>query len=148
MNRLFFYKGNKYFSISFPFFVQIEGENVVEIATYSGKPLDFKTISAIISIIDSEEFRLNPSLIDFYIEPLSISYSGLFLLEEIFQFEPSYIRYDFDPLKENGKFHPLHHLDINYSTYGTYKLGLNHNIEKQDFEDTLNILSECSYLEE
>jgi len=146
MSRLFFYKGAKYFSISFPFFVTTEGNDVIDITTYSGRRLDYENISTIISIVDSADFVNNPSLIDISIEDESIDFSDLSLLEEIFQFEPSYIRYDFDPEKENGNIHPLHHLDINYSQYGVYKLGLNQEITRGCFENLQNIKTDCFYL--
>lgn len=146
MSRLFFYREDKYYSVSFPFTVVLENKTIKEFATYSGKVIDNKSISSIISIIDSEEYKMNYSLIDFYIEPGSIESSGIFLLEEILHFEPSYIRYDYDPINKNGKIHPLNHFDINYSQYGTYKLGLNNKITQGYFENLQNIKSDCSYL--
>ena len=146
MSRLFFYKGNKYFSISFPLVTIIDDNEISEITTYSGKNIDFKNISAVIAILESEQFKFNPSLIDFYIEPFGIESSGLFLLEEIFQFEPSYVRYDHDPLHENGKLHPLYHLDLNYSQHSTFKVGLNNNISENYFENLHNTNTECLYL--
>lgn len=147
MSRLFFYKNKKYFSVAFPFITTLDNENnVIEFTTYTGKRLDNQSISAVISIIDSEEFKLNPSLIDFYIEPNGIESSGLLLLEEIFQFEPSYIRYDSDPDNEKGKLHPLNHLDINYSQYSTFKLGLTKEITFDYFENLQNIKTDCSFL--
>jgi len=146
MNRLFFYKKGKYFSISFPFNVLFDGDKIASITSYSSREVDFKSISAVISILDNEQFLKNPSLIDFYIEPSDTDFTGLFLLEEIFQFEPSYIRYDHDIERENGKLHPLHHLDVNYSMYGTFKIGLNDAITQQYFEDLQDINKECSYI--
>ncbi len=146
MSRLFFYTEDKYFSISFPFTVKLEDDNIKEFATYSGNVIDSKSISAIIAILESEEFKTSFSLIDFYIEPGSIESSGIFLLEEILHFEPSYIRYDFDPDNVNGELHPLNHLDINYSQYGTYKIGLEEKISHANFEDIQNIKSNCSYI--
>lgn len=146
MSRLFFYRENKYFSISFPFTVIIEDSEVVELTSYSGRKVDHKNISAVLSILDSHDFRLNPSLIDFYIEPNSIETSGISLLEEIFLFEPSYIRYDHDPEHENGVLHPLNHLDINYSQYSTFKLGLNSIITEPYFENLQNTNTDCSYI--
>lgn len=146
MSRLFFYKGNKYFSVAFPFTTVIDGNEVVELTSYSGKKLDNKSISAVISILDSDQFILNPSLIDFYIEPNSIESSGLFLLEEIFQFEPSYIRFECDPENEKGKLHPLNHLDINYSQYSTFKLGLKETITSAYFENVQNIKTDCPFI--
>ncbi|MEZ7821353.1 MAG: hypothetical protein QMB51_03530 [Patescibacteria group bacterium] len=146
MNRLFFYKEAKYFSVSFPFNVLFENDKITSITSYLGKEVDSKSISAIISILDNEQFAINPSLIDYYIDPHEIDSSGLFLLEEIFQFEPSYIRYDHDIERNNGRLHPLHHLDVNYSTYGTFKIGLNDNISHQYFEDLQNINTDCCYI--
>lgn len=146
MNRLFFYKEGKYFSVSFPFNVLFDEDKITSITSYSGREVDSKSISSVISILDNEQFLINPSLIDFYIEPFGIDSSGLFLLEEIFQFEPSYIRYDHDIERAKGKLHPLHHLDVNYSTYGTFKIGLNNAITCQYFEDMQNINTESSYI--
>ena len=146
MSRLFFYKNNKYFSVAFPLTVFIDRKNVTEITTYSGKKLDFVNISAVISILDSEYFRNHPSLIDFPIEPMSIEASGIYFLEEIMQFEPSYIRYDNDPDNQNGKLHPLDHLDINYSQYGTYKIGLSKSISGVYFENLQNINTDCIFI--
>lgn len=146
MSRLFFYKEKKYFSISFPFTILLDGDNIAKLTSYTGKNLDNKSISAVISILDNEQFRLNPSLIDFYIEPNSIDSIGLFLLEEIFQSEPSYVRYDYDPDNEKGKFHPLNHLDINYSQYSTFKLGFHQEIDQAYFENLQNIKTDCSFI--
>jgi len=146
MSRLFFYKDKKYFSVAFPLTVKTEGNLVTEINTFSGKNLDFINISAIISILDSDYFKNHPSLIDFPIEPLSIEATGIYFLEEIIQYEPSYIRYDNDPANENGKFHPLDHLDVNYSQYGTYKLGLPKYITEKYFENLQNTNTECSFV--
>jgi len=146
MSRLFFYMDKKYFSISFPFTAIINESEVIELTSYSGKSIDNKSISAVISILDSPDFKLNPSLIDYYIEPNSIESSGVFLLEEIFLFEPSYIRYDLDPNHVNGKFHPINHLDINYSQYSTFKLGLNETITERYFENLQNTKTECSFI--
>lgn len=147
MNRLFFYTQNKYFSISFPFSVILDDDGrILSICTYSGREFDFKNISAVLAILQSDQYKVNQSIIDFYIEPGSIDADGLFILEEIIQFEPSYVRYDHDPENENGKLHPLHHLDINYSTYGTFKLGLSDSITKSYFEDMHNINTDCSFV--
>jgi len=146
MSRLFFYKEKKYFSVSFPFSVIVEEDKVTEISTYSGRTVDSKSISNVISILEDKQFALNPSPIDYYIESNTVESTGLALLEEIFQFEPAYIRYDFDATNENGKLHPLHHVDVNYSTYGTFKLGLNNFIVDTFFENILNINTDCSFL--
>lgn len=147
MSRLFYFKDDKYFSVSFPFIVLIEKDEVIEITTLTGKVVDNKSISAIISILDEEQFQLTPSLLDLYIASSELSSLGVELLEEIFQSEPGYIRYDNDPKNENGNLHPLNHLDINYSSYGSYKIGLSKVIPIANFEDVLNISTDCSFLQ-
>ena len=146
MSRLFVYKDAKFFSVSFPFNIINNGNDVEEISTYSGNKVDNQVISSAISILNNDQFKLKPSPMDFWIETDSSEIAGLYLLEEIFLFEPGYIRYDIDPERIKGKLHPLHHLDVNYSSYGTYKLGLNDKIVDSYFENILNISTDCSFI--
>ena len=46
------------------------------------------------------------------------------LITFLLSFEAGYLRFDIDELNANGKMHPKEHLDINYSTGCTFKLGL------------------------
>lgn len=120
MSRLFIYQKHSYFSVAFPFTILTDTENnVININTYSGNKLDNLTISSVISILNNESFTNNPSLFQFPFDPSNLEYNGVMMLEEIFQFEPSYIRYDHDSKNLKGKHHPLDHLDINYSQCGT-----------------------------
>lgn len=146
MSRLFFYKGKKYFSVSFPFSIQIDGNEITDINTFSGISLNSKSLSSVISILDDPFFKINPSLTDYYIESNAAESLGVNILEEIFQSEPGYIRYDNDPANEKGKLHPLNHLDINFSSYGTYKIGLENEIQTMFFDDILDINTDCSFL--
>ncbi len=145
MSRLFFYKQKKYFSVAFPFSVQIDENEITDISTLSGKPIDNQSLSSAISILEDSKFNLNPSLTDYYIESDSSDFLGISILEEIFQAEPSYIRYDYDPSHTNGNVHPLNHLDINFSSYGTYKIGLDNEITKEYFDNILNIRTDCKF---
>lgn len=147
MSRLFFYKEGKFYSISFPFNVLINGNNEVSrITTLSSEPIDNKNISSAISILKNDKFKLQPSPIDFWVETDSDDLEGLSLLEEIFISEPGYIRYDHDKENENSKLHPLHHVDINYASYSTYKFGVDEALENLKFENIVDILTNCSYL--
>ena|SRR5580765_8424278 len=149
MSRLFFYKDKKYFSVAFPLVVSISNDSqVTELTTYSGSRLDNQAISEVISVIDDPAFRTDTSFINFFFNQDDGERSDLHLLEELFQFEPSYIRYDCDPDRENGNLHPLHHLDINFSQYGTFKLGLSREIEPDYFESMQNINTECIFLKD
>jgi hypothetical protein len=146
MSRLFFYKERKYFSVAFPLTTEIHKDKITKITTHSGKELNNESISSVISILDSAEFQLNSSLLDFYIEPNSNDSLGIFLLEELILFEPSYIRFDHDPDNQKGKFHPINHIDINYSQYSTFKIGLKDVITTEYFESLQNTKTECSFL--
>ncbi len=148
MSRIFYYKKDKFFSVSFPFTVIIDGDEISEITTYSGIVVDSKLLSSATAILLNSDFRLNPSPMNFWVESDSSEVDALCFLEEIFQFEPAYVRYDKDEANENGKLHPLHHLDINYSSYSTYKLGLDLEIIEANFESILNITSNCLFLRE
>ena len=68
------------------------------------------------------------------------------VLENMWQNEPGYVRYDFDPKNSNEQIHPLNHLDINYSKKGHYKLGLNQHMTPQIFEDIIDSNSECYFI--
>ncbi|MBW2937413.1 hypothetical protein KXJ69_04810 [Aureisphaera sp. CAU 1614] len=148
MSRLFFYRQDKFFSVAFPFSVITEDDEIVEISSFSGISIDSKALSSVLSILEDSSFKLNPSVTDYYIESNTVENIGISLLEEIFQSEPSYVRYDYDPKYVNGRLHPLHHLDINYSSYGTYKLGLNNSIAIDYFDNILNLNTDCTYLED
>lgn len=54
-----------------------------------------------------------------------------------------YLRFDYDPKNEKGDIHPLHHLDINYSKYGTFKIKLPNRITMQHFEDIFDKEKPC-----
>lgn len=146
MNRLFFYKQDKYFSIAFPFSVGIDDNNVGEIKTYLGKEIDFEKISSVLAILDNEQYKTHKSLTNLDIDPDSIDIKGITLLEELLLFEPCYVRYDYDIKNQNGNRHPLYHLDINYSQYGTFKLGLKNSINNSHFEDLHNTNTDCSFI--
>lgn len=146
MSRLFYFKDGKYFSVAFPFLVTLEEDQVQELSTYQGKKVDSEALSKMIEVLDDPAFKIKHSLIDYFYESDFVSQYTIELLEELFRSESSYLRYDYDFENMNGKLHPLNHLDINYSNYGTYKLGLNDTISTTTFEDIININTDCSFL--
>lgn len=146
MSRLFFYKEEKYFSVSMPFTFDFVENEIVQIYTKTGLEVDSRVISDAISVIENKQFQLYPICSHFLFEGEYNSEDGVKVLEEILAFEPGYLRYDHDPNHVNGNFHPLHHLDFNFSSPGTYKVGLDSNISNSDFESLVNIKTECSFL--
>jgi hypothetical protein len=147
MNRLFFYKEDKFFSISYPFNITFLEGKIHGIKTYTGDVINNRNISGAISIIDNDQFKLSPFPTDFLLGSDSEKLMGLDILEKIFSFEPAYVRFDHDPKQANKSLHPLNHLDINYSTYGSFKVGTNTKISKGDFEDIFQQSTDCHFID-
>ena len=61
--------------------------------------------------------------------------------------EPCYLRYDYDPKNENGKKHPLFHLDVNFFKYGNWKIGLHDMITPYRFCQIFNKENDCEFFE-
>lgn len=68
------------------------------------------------------------------------------LFSYLLKYDLGYIRYDIDPEHENGKLHPLHHLDICLDSSATYKIGLNQEIRFDNFKDILDTATESWYI--
>lgn len=68
------------------------------------------------------------------------------LVVKLWYMEEGYIRYDYDAVHENGKMHPLYHLDVNYSSGASYKIGLYHELQIEEFKEILDITTDCLYL--
>lgn len=60
--------------------------------------------------------------------------------------EMGYLRYDYDEKSEDGDNHPLHHLDIFYSSTNTFKIGLNKELDIDSMMDILDVRAKCKYI--
>lgn len=158
MSRIFCFLDEKYFSLVFPFEVELIRENEFKIYdSFFEIEIDNRKIVLLRRILDEIDFMGNSieSIIeDAYLDVAENGYEHeeieqcFMLILRLLSMELGYIRYDYDPEHENGKFHPLHHLDINYSSKGTYKLGMNNKIQINDFVDLLDVKKECRYIKE
>lgn len=147
MSRLFCYQESRVFSVAFPFNVEIENDQVVRIFTPKGLEVNNERIAYLNSILINDSYNLRDSIAYCFLEATNEDLCGFELLEEVMMMEPGYIRYDFDEINENGRFHPLNHLDINYSQYSNFKIGLYEPIDQSFFEDMLNLKTECAFIE-
>ncbi|WP_156118692.1 hypothetical protein [Paenibacillus sp. FSL P4-0081] len=68
------------------------------------------------------------------------------VMKELMLSEPGYLRYDYDQEHQNGRLHPLHHLDVNYTNHITFKLGLSSAFEQNTFMDLLDLRTNCHYV--
>lgn len=142
--RLFVFLENKYFSIKFPFKIKIEEKikfyiNNIELNSkiLSAIRYAFLNISNnildILSQIKEEYEQINKD----EIEEIIIA---MLLLDD------GYLRYDHDAKNENGKLHPLDHLDIFY-TNNSVKLGLRGRLSQKNFVKIISKkYDECCYL--
>lgn len=166
MRRCFFSIKNsdsdiyKHFTFNFPFKLS-EEHGMYEIETFNGGILINSSHIAILRSIcangafDERECRHGlllgfSQLIDITLRDMNLNmryYENDLnqILMELFAFEPSYIRYDYDKKNEDEKIHPLNHLDIYYSQITSFKLGCE-QLKLKEFMDILDTGTECAYI--
>lgn len=142
--RLFVFLENKYFSIKFPFKIKIEEE----IKFYIN---NIELNSKILSAIRYAFLNISNSIRDILYQ-IEKEYEQITKdeIEEIIiamlLLDDGYLRYDHDAKNENGKLHPLDHLDIFY-TNNSVKLGLRGRLSQKNFVKIISKkYDECCYL--
>lgn len=106
----------------------------------------------ILNQIDFEESTMDEIIEKAYFDVAEEGYSEdevgkcFNLVMRLLSMELGYIRYDDDLEHENGALHPRYHLDVNYSSKGTYKLGLNSGMREEEFIGLLDIRTICKYI--
>lgn len=144
MNRLFFCREGKMFSVLFPFHVN---EYPTIRFDLNNLPLDGKMFSDVNRVLESELLEVKDA-IDF-IEPIANLQDEnpdlWIVVKHLLTYEIGYIRYDddldgFRKASRRGvpKQHPRYHYDVNLDSQATFKLGLARQISPDDFVDFLN----------
>ncbi|MEK4649473.1 hypothetical protein MKY22_16315 [Exiguobacterium sp. FSL W8-0210] len=146
----------KHFSIIFPFNISIKGEQTYFFLNNREIVIDLYVLEILSTLCKNKWFsdlnEDNHDIVDFIymyddlLREFNISKemeSDLWsVIKFLMTFEPCYIRYDYDLINEKED-HPLHHVDVNYSDIGTFKLGFNESIQilerlkLDEFEDIL-----------
>lgn len=152
MSRVFYFTKNKYYSISFPFFVE-KLENEIKFGFKNIIEVESRLISQVLQIIKCDEFKEKCSL-DF-VAPIcefeeNCDENFWIFLKEILLMEDGYIRYDYDEdgyskaklIGEEDK-HPLNHYDIFYSSSNTFKIGLSDKLNEDVFIDFIDNKKKC-----
>jgi len=150
MSRLFCTSegGRKIFSVSFPFSVSF-GSDQFRFLSREGVEIDSRISSNIIALIVSNEiFGVQDfsSFIDPILELSEYDPQLWTLMRELMIAEDGYIRYDWDETREDGHRHPLHHLDVYYSSASTFKVGLGQQLDQTLFVSILDLTTDCHYL--
>lgn len=139
---------NKYFSVNFP--ININEKQVT--IHFRDIQLGLYSISNIRGALDElfQGFLKGNRTLE---ESNDISSGALVVdelrfVEHILSNEFGYVRYDYDKNNENGRFHPLNHLDFNYNK-GTFKIGLYRRVTPYEFISVFGCIpqKECSFLE-
>lgn len=144
MNRLFFSKEGKMFSIMFPFHVN---EYPTIRFDLNNLPLDGKMLSDVNRFLESGVLD-EEDPIDFFdtIDNLQDENPDFWVVvKHLMTYEIGYIRYDDDPnafrkASKRGvpKQHPRYHYDINLDSQATFKIGLQRQLTPDAFVDFLN----------
>lgn len=154
MSRVFICKNEKIHSFQFPFTITEEDEMLR--VYFNELELDSK-VSSILSSIFEQSSLLSESIdimLDVFIDTMNeYDIENKYYTESIWEivvwmlyFEPSYLRYDYDPERQEGEYHPLNHIDIYYTNKSTFKLGLNEGVDKYDLINILDINKKCKFL--
>lgn len=158
MSRVFYFMENKYFSIFFPFSIEEKAEGVNAYSIYDvaqDREIDNRAISLLRIILDKVDFinsTVENMLESIYYDMAQEGYDSQDIeccwniLMRLFSTEFGYLRYDYDIEHANGDLHPLYHLDINYSSKCTYRLGLREKFLPEDFTDLVDVQTKCKYV--
>lgn len=119
-----------------PFKVIANGNTLELYSSFDEVKIDNKITSDVLALFSNKTFVSEIFFEELYYQ----SYLLKILITNLFTYEDDYIRYDYDPVRTNGKLHPLNHYDLFYCSIvllfycsnTTFKLGLNKslNIEK------------------
>lgn len=150
MSRLFYTSegGRKIFSVGFPFGATF-GNGEYRFLSREGVEIDSRVSSNIIALINSNQIFGEQDFCRFIDPILELSeYDPLLwtLMRELMIAEDGYIRYDWDEIRQDGHLHPLHHLDVYYSSASTFKVGLGQQLDQPSLMSILDTATECHYL--
>ena len=149
MKRLFYCTENRIQSIGFPFTFLYVGDEVKFF--FKDTVLDFTKLSILISVFENSSLINAVNLVDILLDEdayQSLCVEEQQILEELVLFlsifEDGYLRFDFcDEENFVEKFHPLHHIDIYYTNYNTFKLGLDNEMSIKKNIEILDIKQKC-----
>jgi hypothetical protein len=150
MSRLFCESsgGRKIFSLAFPFTVR-EANDEFLFFSREGIPIDSRVSSEIVSLIENGrvlEAMDFSHFIDPIIEATEVDELMWALLRELMVAEDAYVRYDWDEERADGHRHPIHHLDLYYSSGSSFKVGLAAGINQGTLISILDVDVDCHYL--
>lgn len=148
MHRIFVESDGKVFSTALPFSVK-KTDGFYSCTLRSGIDLSSKLSSEIIAALSTTASFQNKEVFGFADDIMGISDDPDTLwaaLSELVNSDDGYLRFDHDPDREDGRRHPLNHIDIFFSQSATFKLGVVEKLEIDALSDLLNVQTDCHYL--
>lgn len=150
MSRIFIIDNKKIHSFVYPFTIVSDHNGQLAIRYY-GYNINLTMLSLLITSFNglrhtnhSDLNSLSDAFLDGF-EGIDSKEYDEDVLSKIYSylltFEIGYLRYDYDEENygKNPVTHPLNHLDINFTSQGTYKIGLNKEVDIIKLIDVLNI---------
>ncbi|WP_273691172.1 hypothetical protein [Ketogulonicigenium vulgare] len=148
MSRIFVEHGTKSFSVNYPFMVRRDDDRL-RFYSHSCEDIDSRMIAIVMGLIDGEKLLLKNNVYDF-VDPIFKEVDEdpqvWNLIKDLILADDGYLRVDHDPERENGRHHPLNHIDVFYSAGASFKVGLNSRVSVADFSDLLDLRTECHFL--
>ena len=158
MNRVIYCFDDKIFSYQMPFIIIDENDGKSTIKFNQELVID-SLISSVMITIFEDEYCLDGTIVDVYERIDSLiknNYDNIGYIEDevwkmlkcLMIYEPGYIRYDDDPNpgRVDEKKHPRYHLDVNYETPSTYKIGLKEKVSPREILSVIDNNSVCAVL--
>lgn len=158
MNRVIYCLENKIFTYQMPFNISVseDGEFILKFKHFM--VID-SFISSVLITVFEDEYCFEGTLIDIYEridELMKSNYDGIGINEDevwelvkhLMIYEPGYIRYDDDPdpSRMDLQLHPRYHLDINYETASSYKIGLINELNPKKLLSVIDNTQKCATL--
>ncbi|WP_203141006.1 hypothetical protein [Marinobacter mangrovi] len=148
MSRVFAFAKDRYITFHFPFAVT-EDEGQIKFSHWAIERVDNRVTSIVMDLIHEDSF--NTSGAQSFVEPVieqESDFPGIWeLYKDLLTFEDGYLRYDYDSERQNGRLHPLNHLDIFYTSNSSFKLGIDKRISEEKLQDLLNVETDCGYVQ-
>jgi hypothetical protein len=149
MSRIFFISPKKHFSICLPFKIRILENSEIKFYSKCDTEMTSMLTSQVLSVLESDTLMTSGNMWDFTAPVMEIyelipDFWSVF--RELLIFEEGYIRYDHDIDNADEDLHPLHHLDVCYSSSPSFKLGLKGPLTAASLIDALEPSTNCSYL--
>ncbi|WP_425072419.1 hypothetical protein [Sagittula sp. S175] len=148
MHRVFVENQGKMFSTALPFSVN-NVDGFYSCTLRSGIDLSSKLSSEIIAALSTTASFTNSEVLGFADDIMGISDDPDTLwaaLSELVNTDDGYIRFDHDPDREDGRRHPLNHVDIFFSQSATFKIGVSEKLKIDALSDLLNVQTDCHYI--